>query len=75
MAEHHVTHGLSRKGKHHPLYDVWEQIKSRCYIPGSTHYARYGGRGVTPQNALAKRFRQSASYFNRLAKRLTAEVT
>ena len=47
MAENDVTHGLARKGNHHPLYDVWEKIKSRCYTPGSTHYARYGGRGVT----------------------------
>ncbi len=37
-----VTHGLHD----HPLYRVWQGIKSRCYKSYDTHYSQYGGRGV-----------------------------
>ena len=47
MAEHHVTHGLSRKGHKHPAYGVWECIKARCYKPENDNYKFYGARGVT----------------------------
>lgn len=42
-----VTHGLTN----HPLYKVWEDIKSRCYRnkPGSK-YEYYGAEGVTVCN-------------------------
>lgn len=30
----------------HPLYYTYENMKSRCYNPDSTHYADYGGRGI-----------------------------
>lgn len=36
-------HGL----KHHPLYDVWGKMKSRCYKPNDKDYSDYGGRGIT----------------------------
>ena len=36
-------HGLSR----HPLYAVWEDMKSRCYNLNDKRYKDYGGRGVT----------------------------
>lgn len=31
----------------HPLYGIWNQMILRCYNPNSTHYDRYGGRGIT----------------------------
>lgn len=31
---------------HSKLYGVWCGIKARCYNPNSTHYKRYGGRGI-----------------------------
>jgi hypothetical protein len=46
MAECHVTHGLSRKGRKHPLYLCWESIKSRCYIQSSSAWKDYGARGI-----------------------------
>ena len=30
----------------HPLYSVWDGIKSRCYNKNHTGYSYYGGRGV-----------------------------
>lgn len=31
----------------HPLYGIWNQIMLRCYNPNSSHYDRYGGRGIS----------------------------
>lgn len=36
------THGLSN----HWLYRVWASAKARCTIPSSSHFDRYGGRGI-----------------------------
>lgn len=30
----------------HPLYNVWDSMKQRCYNPNSSEYFNYGGRGV-----------------------------
>lgn len=38
----YTTHGLHD----HPLYIVWQHIKSRCYKKYDRAYAQYGGRGV-----------------------------
>lgn len=35
-------HGL-RKTR---LYRIWANMKSRCYNPNTSHYDRYGGRGI-----------------------------
>ena len=35
-------HGL----KHHKLYRLWKNIKSRCYNPNFAKYEDYGGRGI-----------------------------
>ena len=37
-----TIHGYSK----HPLYEVWEHIKRRCYNPKQEHFDRYGGRGI-----------------------------
>ena len=29
------------------LYRIWHGMKSRCYTVDTTHYPRYGGRGIT----------------------------
>lgn len=38
-----MTHGLYL----HPAYRIWIKIKVRCLDVNSTHYAYYGGRGIT----------------------------
>jgi len=40
--ERSLTHGLSR----HPLYQVWDGMKKRCYNPLRKDYKHYGGRGI-----------------------------
>lgn len=35
-------HGLTN----HPLYQVWADIKTRCYDKKASNYKRYGGRGI-----------------------------
>lgn len=40
-------HGFAKENiKRHPLYTVWNGMKSRCYSMGDTRYHRYGGRGI-----------------------------
>lgn len=29
------------------IYRIYAGMKARCYSPGTTHYAHYGGRGIT----------------------------
>lgn len=37
------THGMRK----HPLYSVWQRIKTRCYNDRCKDYKDYGGRGIT----------------------------
>lgn len=37
------THGLWNT----PTYRSWKTMKQRCRLTTSTHYERYGGRGIT----------------------------
>lgn len=37
------THGAS----HSQLYQVWMQMRQRCYLPTAPNYKWYGGRGIT----------------------------
>jgi hypothetical protein len=39
----HYKHG----GKHTRLYEIWCGMKQRCYNKNSSHYPRWGGRGIT----------------------------
>lgn len=40
--ERFTTHGLTN----HPLYDVWQGMRKRCYIPTTKQFEDYGGRGI-----------------------------
>jgi hypothetical protein len=42
-----------------PSWEVWQGMNSRCYHPGATGYARYGGRGIK----VCDRWRNSFSNF------------
>lgn len=40
--KHSIKHGLSQ----HRLYNIWENIKTRCYNSKSSFYCYYGARGI-----------------------------
>lgn len=37
-----ITHGMSNSR----LYQIWQNMKNRCYNPNVDRYNRYGGRGI-----------------------------
>lgn len=42
-----IKHGLARKnGKRHPLYHIWNCVKSRTENVKHNSYSNYGGRGI-----------------------------
>lgn len=41
-----TTHGMTSRGKEHPLIKIWEGMIHRCEFPNDPFYHRYGGRGV-----------------------------
>jgi hypothetical protein len=43
MRKDDATHGKSRSEE----YRIWSNMKQRCTNPKSTHFASYGGRGIT----------------------------
>lgn len=46
-----TIHGDARKHTKHPrLYTIWNGMNSRCYTETTSHYNRYGGRGITVCN-------------------------
>lgn len=54
-----TKHGLSARGKRHPLYKCWASIIQRCTNPNNTKYADYGGRGIS----ICDRWRNSFEAF------------
>lgn len=40
--ERFTTHGLTN----HPLFDVWQAMLKRCYVPHDPQFKDYGGRGI-----------------------------
>jgi hypothetical protein len=53
------THGYSRRGSQHPLWQTWASMKSRCGNPKGAGYKYYGGRGIT----VCERWRNSFPAF------------
>lgn len=43
---HPSSHGHTRGGKTSPTYQSWATMHTRCRNKNSTHYDRYGGRGI-----------------------------
>lgn len=37
---------ISHNKSYTRLYDIWVNMKQRCYNPKNTHYNNYGGRGI-----------------------------
>jgi hypothetical protein len=42
-----IKHSANKRGARHPLYQVWADIKKRCYNVKHKQYKDYGGRGIT----------------------------
>lgn len=42
LIERNTTHNL----RYHPLYQIWCNIKARCYNKNHHRYKRYGARGI-----------------------------
>lgn len=42
-----TTHGLSKKGNRHPVYQSWLDMRARCFNPNKKRFKDYGGRGIT----------------------------
>jgi hypothetical protein len=43
----HSTHGHTRNHTVTPTYRAWVNMRTRCENPKSSHYADYGGRGIS----------------------------
>jgi hypothetical protein len=52
-------HGAFNNGDSDPVYWVWSSMKARCLNPKDSHFAHYGGRGIT----VCERWRQSFAAF------------
>lgn len=39
-------HGYKTAGKYSSEYSIWMNLRARCNNPNTTHYDRYGGRGI-----------------------------
>lgn len=42
-----TVHGFARAGKEHPLYSMFNGMRSRCYNPNNINYSAYGRRGIS----------------------------
>ncbi len=50
-----IKHGMART----PVYRVWHTMVQRCTNPTNTHWASYGGRGIT----VCERWRDFANFY------------
>lgn len=44
---HRITHGACKNGKRKRLYDIWINMRARCYSKTHVNYSSYGGRGIS----------------------------
>lgn len=56
------THGLSDE----PIYNIWRNIKARCFNPSCNAYKHYGGRGITMFPAWIHDFKAFYDYVSKL---------
>ncbi|HVM91765.1 MAG TPA: hypothetical protein VMT67_03080 [Terriglobales bacterium] len=42
-----TKHGQARIGAHTRTYESWQSMRRRCLQEKESHYAQYGGRGIT----------------------------
>jgi hypothetical protein len=42
-----IKHGLARRGKCVPEFNLWRHMAQRCFNPANPGYPNYGGRGIT----------------------------
>lgn len=49
-----TTHGKSD----HPLYELWQDLKKRCYNPKHRKYKNYGAKGITVSGSWKDNFKQ-----------------
>lgn len=42
-----IKHGDNRGGRRHRLYNIFHQMRARCFNPKKDTYVHYGGRGIT----------------------------
>lgn len=42
-----TKHGQAKDSRRSKVYNAWVSMVQRCTNPNTTHYARYGGRGIT----------------------------
>lgn len=54
-----VTHGGTRRGDQHPLWNTWANMIQRCTNPNNPRWSRYGGRGIE----VCARWRESFAEF------------
>ncbi len=46
-ASSNYRHGYASPGGKHPLYVIWQNMRTRCMNQKHEHWAAYGGRGIT----------------------------
>ena len=62
----YLVHGMARRGKMAPEYQIWAAMKRRCYNPNVADYYLYGGRGIR----VCDRWRDSfKAFFEDMGKR------
>jgi hypothetical protein len=67
LARH--QHGMTNT----PIYDVWANMKARCYNPKSTQYKRYGDRGIKICDEWVNNFEAFYEYMGQAPEGLTID--
>lgn len=65
------THGLTRRGKRHPLYGRYMQMRGRCQNPNNTRYKYYGARGIK----ICSRWQKFENFFKDMAPTFRKNLT